>query len=249
MNLFIISDLHLKVTDEPLYGSLLTILKERCNDGDIIVLAGDLFDVFIGTKHIFTDCFKEFIEAVRIATARGAKVHYIEGNHDFFMRNAFRDLKGFVAHARSFTVEIEGKRFFVAHGDTVDKSAYFYRGLRLLLRSSLMRMISAVTPGAFIRAIGEAASRRGRAKRPVVSDDLPPAVRENMRRMFRNFAVEKISSGYDFVALGHCHDPDEMIFKIGDRSGQYINVGYPRVHGTFLLWRVGDEKIRREPLP
>jgi hypothetical protein len=49
--------------------------------------------------------------------------------------------------------------------------------------------------------------------------------------------------------MGHCHDLDEKTFKIGSRIGQYVNVGYPRVHGSLLSWKEGEEKIGREKLP
>jgi hypothetical protein len=58
-----------------------------------------------------------------------------------------------------------------------------------------------------------------------------------------------VAEGYDYVVMGHCHDLDEMSFKVGERVGQYVNVGYPPVHGSYLSWSPGDEKIMRERMP
>jgi hypothetical protein len=49
--------------------------------------------------------------------------------------------------------------------------------------------------------------------------------------------------------MGHCHDLDEMQFNIGGRPGQYINIGYPRAHGSYVSWNVGDPVIAREKMP
>ena len=58
-----------------------------------------------------------------------------------------------------------------------------------------------------------------------------------------------MKSGFDFVVMGHCHDRDEMTFRLGARSGHYMNIGYPRVHGCYVEWRPGDEQLRRVAMP
>jgi hypothetical protein len=82
----------------------------------------------------------------------------------------------------------------------------------------------------------------------VVPEDGDEKTLQRIRKVYRNYAAERLLQGYDFVVLGHCHDLDEMCFSIGDREGQYINVGYPRIHDTYLIWEPGEPKIRREPL-
>jgi hypothetical protein len=34
---------------------------------------------------------------------------------------------------------------------------------------------------------------------------------------------------------------------MGERQVQYINMGFPPVHGTVLHWAQGDDRIRRVP--
>jgi hypothetical protein len=72
---------------------------------------------------------------------------------------------------------------------------------------------------------------------------------ERLRKIYRSYAAERLAEGYDYVVMGHCHDLDEMSFQIGGRAGQYVNVGFPRVHGSYLSWSPGDEKIMRERMP
>ena len=72
---------------------------------------------------------------------------------------------------------------------------------------------------------------------------------ERLRNLYRSYAAERIARGCDFVVMGHCHDLDEKSFVIDGRPGQYVNVGFPRAHGSFLSWSPGDERIQRERLP
>ena len=85
MRLFVVSDLHIRETHEPCYLSLVHFLNEDVRPGDIVVLAGDLFDLFVGNKSIFIDQYQLFLSALRKACDQGVQIHYIEGNHDFFM--------------------------------------------------------------------------------------------------------------------------------------------------------------------
>jgi UDP-2,3-diacylglucosamine hydrolase len=248
MNLVVLSDLHVWGKEDPVYQSLLTILRERVSAGDTLVLAGDVFDLFIGNKKVFRERYAEFLSELVRAGERGVATHYIEGNHDFLMKRALGSIPGLHLHKHDFALELGGKRFFFAHGDTADRKDYSYRALRAFFRSPPMRAFVRLAPGSWIDGIGKLSSRHSRGAKPALASSLPTKNLEGLRKVYRNFAAERIAGGYDFVVMGHCHDLDEMAFVVGGHSGQYINVGFPRTHGSYLSWTPGDEKISRERL-
>lgn len=262
--LFAISDIHIQGPDDPFFHSLLKIIRERVGSGDHLVLAGDIFDLYVGHKPVFQSRYAEFFEALRTAGGRGTRIHYIEGNHDFLIQRAFSGIPGLTVHPEQVTFEIEGKRFFIAHGDKVDRRDYGYRALRAFFRSPVMKSLVRVVPGEWLDRIGHAssdASRRSNKKKYEKRAVIPPPMNaarklpatldriDYLRKTFRSYAAERLSQGFDFVILGHCHDLDEKCFKIDGRHGQYINVGFPRVHRSMLTWSPGDERIQRERLP
>lgn len=253
MSLYVISDLHIRGSEDPVYHSLLTLLRDRATRDDTVVMAGDIFDLFVGGKKVFLERYQEFFRQAQLALQRGVKLHYIEGNHDFLLNRAFRVTPGLRLHADDFFIELESKRFFFIHGDTVNKRDYAYRFLRFFMRSPLMRFLIGAVPGSWVDWVGSQSSRYSRETRPEAAGAAPLLVGEGglekLRIIYRSYAAEKLAQGYDFVVMGHCHDLDEMSFRIGERTGQYINVGYPRVHGSFLSWSPGDSKIQREKLP
>ena len=102
---------------------------------------------------------------------------------------------------------------------------------------------------AWLDWFGKTSSAVSRTRKPVLPASLSTEKIERLRKLYRSFAADQIKQGYDYVVMGHCHDLDEMCFHVDGRPGQYINVGYPRVHGSFLSWNSGDEKIQREALP
>jgi UDP-2,3-diacylglucosamine hydrolase len=249
VSLFILSDLHIWGPDDPLYASLLDVLRNRAVSGDTVVLAGDLFDLFVGNKSVFLKRYSGFFTELSHTASRGVQIHYIEGNHDFLLKRAFRGIPNLALHPHHIQIEIAGKRFYFAHGDTVDRSDYSYRILRAFLRSPLLKAFVAIAPSDWIDWLGKSGSKKSRYKKPRLPTDLPLERMEYLRKIYRSFAAEQLAQGNDFVVMGHSHDLDEMFFNIGGRPGQYVNVGFPRVHGSFLSWSPGEEKIQRERLP
>jgi UDP-2,3-diacylglucosamine hydrolase len=246
MTLHILSDLHIYGADDPLIEPLISVFSERAKPHDVIVLAGDIFDLFVGNKRTFTDRYQPLIQAMSKAAKNHVKFHYIEGNHDFLLKNVFLDVPNLELHSEEVVLEMNGKKFYIAHGDQVDQNDYGYRLLRGLLRSLPMRLLLSALPGTWIDAIGNSSSGASRRKRPTLAAGLDTSKVEYLRKTYRSFAAEKLTEGYDFIVLGHCHDLDEKSFRIGERFGQYINVGYPRSHHSYLTWSAGESKIQRE---
>ena len=249
MSVYFVSDLHIWGVDDPLYFSLLSLVRNHVQSGDVLVLAGDIFDLFVGSKSIYQERYEDFLTGLRQAGQKGVKIHYIEGNHDFLLSHALGRIRGTTLHSESLSLEFEGKRFFIAHGDTVDQSDFGYLLLRMLLRSYLIQVLFWLVPGTWLDRFGRWSSQRSRDKNSRRVAQIPIERREVLRKTYRSFAAERLAQGYDFVVMGHCHDLDEMFFQIGGRTGQYVNVGFPRVHGSFLSWMPGEEKIHREKLP
>src|SRR4051812_11842373 len=98
MRVLVVSDLHISGPEDPLYASLLSLLKDKAQRGDTLVLAGDIFDLFIGAKPIFISRYWEFLQELTSAGRRGVELHYIEGNHDFLIRRAFSKIPGMKIH-------------------------------------------------------------------------------------------------------------------------------------------------------
>lgn len=248
MNLRVVSDLHIWGAEDPLYRALISLLSEKASAEDVVVLAGDIFDLFVGAKSIFTGQYAEFIRAVQDAGSRGVQIHYIEGNHDFQLESVFAQDRSLQLHAESVSLSLEGKRFFIAHGDLADREDRAYRFLRGALRSVPMKWVIRLVPDRLVDRVGKRSSQYSRGKKATLVEELPIEKRERLRTAYRSYAAERLCEGFDFVILGHCHDLDEKLFRLDGREGQYINVGYPRAHGSYLRWQSGESKVFREKL-
>ncbi len=246
MNLTFVSDLHIADAQSPLYRSLVSLIKDQIQPGDTLVLGGDIFDLFVGNNTIFKERFAEFLFAVRTAGMRGAHVIYIEGNHDFLLSQVFEGCKGVRVEKEHARLDLAGKRFYLAHGDLVNARDFGYRALRAVFRSLPMRLFVSHAPGTWVDAFGRTCSGASK-KVNRAPDPLLDSRRDNQRAIYREFAGVKFAEGYDFIVMGHTHVPDECEYKLGDRVGQYINIGYPPENGTVLRWSEGAGKFVRVP--
>ncbi len=241
-----ISDLHIAGAQDPIYRRFLAFLRTQTHPGDTVVFLGDIFDLFVGNKPIFLQEYHEFFQLIAsLGRNSGIEFHYLEGNHDFLLEAVFVQWSFFHSHTADFSLEIAEKKFYFTHGDEVNRQDYGYLFLRWLLRSWMARLLVRCLPGAWLDACGKSWSRLSR------SHSSPARSLERtagLRKLYRSFAAERLAQGFDFVVAGHCHDLDEMFFLIGERVGQYINVGFPRLHGSFLSWAPGEGKIQREKL-
>jgi len=242
MKLVILSDLHILGPDDAVGKGLLRVLQTELQAGDTLVLAGDIFDAFMGGKDFFCQKFATLISAIRGTADRGVTVHMIEGNHDIQLKGVFPGLQ---VHGESVELQLGGKRFYVAHGDRVDQSDTQYKMLRWFFRSRVMQALTWALPGPSLEFVAEGLSRYSRGEAPLLPEQWSAEDLQEMRDRFHGFASEKVGQGFDYVVLGHCHDLDEAWLSSGSHSGQYINMGFPRVHRRFLVWTEDMGKIER----
>ncbi len=259
MALYAVSDLHLLDQHVPLLGSLNRLVRTRVSTGDVLVLAGDIFELYVGDKKIFRERFSSLLDSLREAGGRGAQIHFIEGNHDFQLRQALEAIPNCTWHEEEVKLQLAGKNFYLAHGDRVDLEDRGYQFLRAFLRSAPMRTFIRVAPGRVLDAIGKKASKLSQSARQDTSlrdgitsahfeKYLPrPERLERLRAIYREFARARFEEGHDYVVLGHCHDADSWDTTVQGRVCQYRNLGFPRVHGGALVWADAETGWKRIP--
>lgn len=241
-----VSDLHISGPDDPLYSKLLEWLRTRFRPGDTAVLGGDIFDLWVGDKACFAERYAAFHEALGELGRRGIPVVYLEGNHDFHLTQALARHPHIQVVPRSTELTVDGRRFFLGHGDLADSNDWGYRLLRAIFRSPPLRLFVRVAPDAWILALGRLFSGTSRGRGHRTASRLPTERLQALRKAFRSYASQKVAQGHDFVILGHCHDLDEMRFSIGERRGHYMNCGFPREHGSYISWESGSPDLQRE---
>lgn len=224
MRVFFLSDLHLRSGTDDASRRFARFLREVPAAGDTLILGGDIFDLFVGNKPVFRRKFAEVLAALGALAGRGARVYYLEGNHDFHVRGVFQGEPGLEVLTDEFSLDLHGKQILVSHGDLIDPDDHGYRLLRKVTRHPLFRAFVGIFPGAWINAIGNASSKKSREYNH--TDAGGEAGRARLRKLYLDFARAKVAEGFDHVLVGHSHLRDQVVIETPDKTGEYVNLGF-----------------------
>lgn len=229
--LWVFSDLHLSESEAPLYRSFIRTLDEPDSSNDVVVFAGDIFEIFVGNSAFFKKKHQLFFQALQALHRKNVKLYYIQGNHDFHLRDVFSECSVEVLDS-----ELILGKIYIAHGDLVDQGDRGYLWMRKLFRSPFTHVAVRLLPGRIIQQFAETIARSDEQKERDLSSK--PGEVPAVRPLYRAFAEEKKRQGFDFVILGHCHDLDDL-------QPFYFNMGYPPVHRQFLFYTAESNSFRR----
>jgi UDP-2,3-diacylglucosamine hydrolase len=258
MKVIFISDAHLQTRNTRSYQTLMEFLdclrgrtneKDRGSNGkngingcngnitgvDDLFILGDFFDFWFNKGAFIYPEYVEIIDCLSNLKDRGVRLHLCEGNHDFFLADYFAAELGMEVITEWASVNLDGRRVLISHGDTVDERNREYLLLRKFLRSRLIYKLQRILPVSFLWRIARISSK--------LSKELPGKSSDVLTEKMRAFSMRKFKDGFDAVILGHCHkhlleepviNGSKKTFSIlGDWIGQYSYLCFE--NGDFTL--------------
>jgi UDP-2,3-diacylglucosamine hydrolase len=222
MKIVLFSDVHITRSSVDRTALALRFVTDCCDDADVVVVLGDLFDFYHGYDGYIYPWYRSVTDGLRMLVERGKQVYFLEGNHEFFMGDYYEKYTGIVCR-HELTLECEGKKVYISHGDRfarfslarVLKRPFFYR-IMDVLGPSLTWTIASLS-------------------RPFLSKSRKD-YNETVRDVYRDYARHKFAEGYNVVVLAHSHIPDH--FEVGDDSAikQYFNTGDLARYGSYVVY-------------
>lgn len=212
-----ISDVHLgfqspdeEKVKERLLVRFLEFARDNCTE---LFIVGDLFDYWFEYKRVYQKGFFRTLTALQDLTEHGIKLHYLIGNHDFMHGDFFKKEIGAELYEDGFEKVLNGKRFYIAHGDGLVKNDYGYLMLKKVLRNKgIQKLYSFIHPdlGVSLASRTSKQSRQYTSKKDYGEID----------GLFES-AKKFIDDGYDYVLFGHLHRRIYQKYK----QGTYVNLG------------------------
>ena len=214
---FFISDIHLGLRsyeDEKIKEKLLLkFLKYSITECDELFIVGDLFDHWFEYKYVIQKGFIKTLSALSEFHDKDKKIHYLIGNHDFLHRDFFETEIHAILYKNPIDINLNGKKFFIGHGDGLVQNDFGYKILKGILRNRfLQKAYSIVHPDLGIKIAG-LTSRTSR--------DYTTQKKYGAKDGLFETAKVKINEGYDYIIFGHSHERAFLNYK----NGIYINLG------------------------
>jgi UDP-2,3-diacylglucosamine hydrolase len=221
MAVYFFSDLHLgaadKAGEEIKFGKFNLLLEKIKIDGERIFILGDLFDFWFEYKHAIPKEHLNIIFQLASLVKEGRTVHYITGNHDFWLGDFLSREAGIVIHRDYFETTENGKKIFMIHGDGLSPSDWGYRILKKILRNRVNIWLYRKIPPDWGIPLAKYVSSSSRG---YTAGREPKFVRD-----YEVYAGKKLAEGYDYVIIGHLHIPvlKEMTGGIYLNTGDFID--------------------------
>ena len=112
-------------------------------DASAVWLLGDVFDYWYEYKYVVPKGHIRFLGKLAELADSGIEIHIFIGNHDVWIFDYLPKEIGAVIHREPLTIDLLGKRFFLAHGDEVDDRSWSFRLLRAIFRNRLCQWLYA----------------------------------------------------------------------------------------------------------
>ena len=218
IEILVISDIHLGT-----YGcqskALLNYLKSV--DPKIIILNGDIIDIWQFNKRYFPKSHMKIIKYFLNLIQDGKTIYYLTGNHDEMLRkfNGF-ELKNFKILNKK-VINLNGHQAWFFHGDVFDLTMQY---------SKWLTRLGAIGYDALIlinSALNFILSRLGRPRYSLskkVKNSVKGAVKfiNKFEETVVGIAFER---KYKFVICGHIHQPAIKKYSIKNKNIIYLNSG------------------------
>lgn len=204
-NTYFLSDFHLgaRYFEEPRETErrVVDFLDSIKGDAKEVYLLGDILDYWFEYRYVVPRGFTRFFGKIAELTDLGVKVYWFIGNHDIWIFDYLPNELGVEVIDGEVIKEIDGKVFFLAHGDGVGKQPRSFRMLRSLFRNRFcQKLYSAIHPRWTIpfALSWSNSSRKG--------DDEYPEYKGEENEFLEIFANDYLKSHkVDYFVFGHRH--------------------------------------------
>jgi UDP-2,3-diacylglucosamine hydrolase len=231
--IFLASDVHLGSVPRETGPAFLSWLDYCGAHASQVIVNGDLFDFWFEYGTVIPRGYTRVLGALAALVDAGVPVLLMGGNHDWWGGSYLREEVGVTFHQDPVTLDLPGRRVYLAHGDGMGGGDLGYKLLKLLLRGSPTRFAFRwLHPdvGAWVaRRVSKTDARTGE-----------PLEKQIARtRFLEDWATRYLEArpDVDLVALGHTHIP---LLKEVFPGRFYLNSGDWLVNMSYGLLEPGE---------
>lgn len=235
---YFVSDIHLGINDTEEENSreqiFYNFLQNKKNEMTHLYIVGDLFDFWFEYKKVIPKAHFKFLSLFKELKECGVEIHYLAGNHDFYLGTFFDTYLGIKTWMDAYSFTLNGKNFYLWHGDGLGKKDGGYRFLKRIMRNKFnTKLYRLLHPdfGIPLARYLSGSSRKYTNQLNHLRDESD----------YFKFAEKQFKNGNDFVLMGHRHNP--LVHTVGAKK--YINLGDWIRHFTYAYFDGEDLMLKK----
>ena len=235
---YFISDIHLKLSidnnEKKRRNKLYRLFDQIIETGGSCFFMGDLFDFYFEYPDLIPKSYFDFFEKTKVLKENGITLYFLAGNHDYWVGDHITNDIMDEVYLDDKQIEINGKKFFLTHGDGLLSWDHGYRLLKKVIRSkTFIWLFHWLHPTIGYRIAGMI-SRSG--KKDTHGEDFNEDVRVELQKV----AKEHFDNGYDFMISGHYHLGEMFLIE----KGKLVVLGDWFHRPSYALFNGEDLELR-----
>ena len=221
--IYFLSDFHLGSPD---YAQSLArektivfFLENARKDAAAFFIVGDMFDFWFEYRQVVPKGYVRLMGKLAEITDSGIPVHFFTGNHDMWMSGYFEKELNILVYHDSKTLEFNGKKMYVGHGDGLGPEDHGYKLMKSVFRNKICQWLFGFLHPSFGIWLANFFSRKSR-KKTSATDAVFLGEDKEWLIIFSRQVLAK--EHFDYFIFGHRHLPLDI--QLTDKS-RYINLG------------------------
>ena len=214
-------------------------LEQIEDDVDELYMLGDIFDFWHEYKYVIPKGFSRFLgQLVRMAD-KGVKMHFFSGNHDVWTYNYLHDEMGIELYHEPVTHVLNGKKFFLGHGDGLGPGDMGYKLLIRIFRNPFLQWCFARLHPNLALWFVTSWSKSSRYSKGIVAEEFAGFENESQILFARDYLKKE---AIDYFIFGHRHIPSVIQLP---QSATYVNLGDWIYSFTYGVLEGGTFELRQ----
>ena len=228
------SDFHLgvdaRVPSRERERQIVRWLESIRHDAAAIYLVGDLFDFWFEYRTVVPKGYVRLLGKLAELRDAGIPIYFFTGNHDMWMFRYLEDEMDIPIYRQPIVREINGKTFFIGHGDGLGPGDHGYKFLKKVFSNSLCQWLFERLHPNFGIGLANYWSSRSRT-----ANEAPETFLGADNEWLIAYANRKLDTvAADFFIFGHRHLPIDYTLKNG--HSRYINLGEWLWHNSYAVF-------------
>ena len=168
-------------------------------DAASLYLLGDVFDFWLDYPNFMPKAHMEVLYALSRARDRGVELVFVGGNHDIWCEQFFEGTLGVPSLQSGTTIELQGLRFRLHHGDGLLSGDRAYKIFRAVVRHPATIFVARAVHPELIQGFADWLSRTSRKRYHGTHEELHARIEQYM--------ATHPQEDCDHFVCGHIHYP------------------------------------------
>jgi len=206
-------------------------LDSIIEDTAVLYLLGDVFDFWFEYRHVVPRGFTRFLGKICEFTDKGIPVHFFTGNHDVWVFDYLPEETGVIVHREPLKLEMDGKKFYLAHGDGLGPYDRSYNFLKLIFTNKILQWFFARIHPNFGVGFARRWSKHSRLQNE--SSEGAKFLGEDKEWLMLHARDVLEKEHFDFFIFGHRHIDLHQRFK---KNSEFVYLGDWVKYKTYGVW-------------